>query len=184
MSTDPQQPEAVVRQYLDDQGGTTRASLHHLLTTFGVDLADESSKGQIEQRLRAAGVVLDRPLAGLAEDDEIALSVEPSESVVAAEGEAESSADASSVPEEPPAVPPSPGDTPPEHQGEAPLRLCRKCSVQTRTFSDRCQNCGASYLRGLGRLSRRAKVLLLAVPLLIVLAAAGIGVALKLRHDN
>ncbi|MFN2617629.1 MAG: hypothetical protein ABR581_10985 [Thermoleophilaceae bacterium] len=181
MSSGTQQPEAVIRQYLEEQGGTAKASLHHLLTTFGVDPADENGRQRIEIWLAEAGVIADRRLSGLAEDDEITLSLEPS----AAGPETGAAAYGSS--REPdkskPAEAPT-GRSPVEDHNDAPVRVCRKCSVQTRTFSDRCPNCGASYVRGLARLPGRTKALLLAVPILILLAAAGAGVALKIRHDN
>jgi hypothetical protein len=86
----------------------------------------------------------------------------------------------------PPPVTPPPA--PEEHSTNggpaAPVRVCRKCAVQSRTFDDRCPNCGSSYLRGLRRFRRRSiRMLVVLVPLLLVLGGAGAAVYLKLDHD-
>ena len=85
----------------------------------------------------------------------------------------------------PPITPPPVRDDESTNGGpSAPVRVCRKCAVQSRTFDDRCPNCGSSYLRGLRRFRRRStRVLIVLVPLLLLLGGAGAAVYLKLDHD-
>jgi hypothetical protein len=68
-------PEQVIRKYLDENGGQTEARVQHLLTSFGVDASDEAGRERIAESLASAGVEVDRPLAGLDEDEPIRLSV-------------------------------------------------------------------------------------------------------------
>lgn len=68
-------PEQVIRNYLDQNGGQTEAQVEHLLVSFRVDASDERGRERIAESLASAGVEVDRPLAGLAEDEPIRLSV-------------------------------------------------------------------------------------------------------------
>jgi ribosomal protein L40E len=67
---------------------------------------------------------------------------------------------------------------------DTPTRVCRKCSANATTAAMHCPYCGASYLRGWKGKSRRAKVALLVLPLVIVLGGGGTATALKLQHDQ
>jgi hypothetical protein len=58
-----------------DQNGQTEARVRHLLVTFGVDPGDSEGRERIEGSLAAAGVEVDRPLAGLDEEEAVRLSV-------------------------------------------------------------------------------------------------------------
>lgn len=64
----------VIRRYLDDQGGSTDAKVHHLLSTFAVDDDDAAGRERIVAELGGEGVRLDRPLEGLSPDEQIVLS--------------------------------------------------------------------------------------------------------------
>lgn len=64
----------VIRSYLDDQGGSTDARVHHLLTTFEVDDDDATGRERIVAALSEEGVRLDRPLEGLGRDEQVVLS--------------------------------------------------------------------------------------------------------------
>ncbi len=64
----------VIRRYLDDQGGSTDARVHHLLSTFEVDDDDAAGRDRIVAELSEEGVRLDRPLEGLGPDEQIVLS--------------------------------------------------------------------------------------------------------------
>ena len=68
-------PEQVIRKYLDEHGGQTEARFEHLLTSFGVEPADEQGRERIGRSLASAGIGVDRPLADLDGDDPIRLSV-------------------------------------------------------------------------------------------------------------
>ena len=66
--------------------------------------------------------------------------------------------------------------------GLVPTRVCRKCSVQSQSGGDFCPNCGRSYIRK--PLSKRMKLIVGGVVVLIVLAAATTGAVAKVRHDH
>ena len=68
-------PEHVIRSYLDQNGGETEARVEHLLVSFGVDASDQKGRERIGEALAAAGVAVDRPLAGLVEGEPVRLSV-------------------------------------------------------------------------------------------------------------
>ena len=68
-------PEQVIRKYLDERGGQSEARVEHLLTSFGVEAADEQGRERIGRSIASAGVEVDRPLAGLDGGDPIRLSV-------------------------------------------------------------------------------------------------------------
>jgi PASTA domain len=73
MQESPQQtqPEAVIRRYLDENGGSTDATLEHLLVSFGVSAEDVAARLRIEERLAAEGVIVEPDLAGLGVDDAV-----------------------------------------------------------------------------------------------------------------
>ena len=89
---------------------------------------------------------------------------------------------------------PSPSE---ETDTEDLVRVCRKCSTQSRTSGDYCPHCGASYLgrSGLGSiwgaskdrvrgLSPRSKKLLIGGAAILALVVAGGAVAAKIQSDN
>ena len=74
---------------------------------------------------------------------------------------------------------------------QPPLKVCRKCSVQTATTGEFCPHCGAGFstqgLRSkLGALmrSRPARRIAIAVGLLAVIGAITAGLAWKVHQDN
>jgi hypothetical protein len=76
---------------------------------------------------------------------------------------------------------------------ENPQRVCRKCSAITSAPGDFCPYCGTAYRRRgplkqsrnrVASWSRRRKALVFLLPLLLILAAAGVGTYLKIDHDN
>jgi hypothetical protein len=66
--------EQVIREHLE-QNGETEARVRHLLTSFRVDASDEEGRARIAESLASAGVEVDRPLAGLGEDEPVRLSL-------------------------------------------------------------------------------------------------------------
>lgn len=72
-------PEQTIRRYLDQHGGTTNATVDHLLKTFGVDEDDADGRGRITTALARAGVGIDRPLPFLAEDEGVRLFLSDSD---------------------------------------------------------------------------------------------------------
>jgi hypothetical protein len=76
--------------------------------------------------------------------------------------------------------------------GESPVRICPECSAQARTGGDRCPYCGGYYLRHRGArmrrrfqgLTRRTKLFIVGGLVLLLVGAAGLAIALKVRHDN
>lgn len=77
---------------------------------------------------------------------------------------------------------PRPSDPPLAVKSEAPIRVCRKCSTQAQTSGEFCPHCGARY--GKRRRSRRVRLLMLGVPLLILIVAGGATAVLMIQHDN
>ena len=106
-------PERAIRQYVEQQGGTTEAIVRHLLTTFGVDEDDEEGREAIAVRLTAAGLYLDRPLRGLGSDDPVRLSLAPSASDDAATVQAASPETTTNEPPSEEATFASPSPAPP-----------------------------------------------------------------------
>lgn len=66
---------------------------------------------------------------------------------------------------------------------EPPTKVCPKCSVQTQTAGSFCPHCGASYAGGRKFPKFSKRVVLIAVGLLIV-AIAGLTIALSIQHNN
>jgi hypothetical protein len=83
-----------------------------------------------------------------------------------------------------------PHNEPPK--GDPPIRVCPSCSAQSQTFSDTCPHCGASFIRSrskrakrkVGGWSRRRKITALVILAVLVGVAVGVGVILKVNHDN
>jgi hypothetical protein len=74
-----------------------------------------------------------------------------------------------------------------EPTGQAPVKVCPNCAVQERTTGEFCPHCGAPYHRkprGLKRLSKRAKIIVGAVILVLLLAGGATAAVLKVQHDN
>lgn len=63
-----------------------------------------------------------------------------------------------------------------------PTKVCSNCSVQTRTSGDFCPHCGKGYGARRRALSKKAIGVLVAI--VVVLALAGGGYAMKLRSDE
>lgn len=63
------------------------------------------------------------------------------------------------------------------------VKVCRKCSVQSRTEGNYCPHCGASYSKGFKptKLTRQ-RVLILAI--VLVLVGASVATALIIQHSN
>jgi predicted nucleic acid-binding Zn ribbon protein len=82
-------------------------------------------------------------------------------------------------------------DTEPWHErdpglreGEViPERLCPHCATISQTAGEFCPHCGKAFAKR-QRLSKRARVAILAVLVLVLLGGAGAGVAFKLHHDE
>jgi hypothetical protein len=77
---------------------------------------------------------------------------------------------------------PQPADPPLPADPEGPIRVCRKCSTQAQTHGEFCPHCGARY--GKRERSRRARLLIFGLPLLILIAAGGVAAALVIHHDS
>lgn len=75
---------------------------------------------------------------------------------------------------------------------EPPVRVCRNCSAQSRTFDDTCPYCGASFIRSrrlrakrrLKGLSKRQKIVIGGVILGLVVGGIATGAIAKVNHDN
>jgi len=64
----------LIRRYLDRQGGSSEARVHHLLSTFDVEDRDAAGRERIVAQLGEANIHVDPPLEGLDPDDEVVLS--------------------------------------------------------------------------------------------------------------
>lgn len=75
---------------------------------------------------------------------------------------------------------------------EPPIRVCPNCSAQSKTDSDTCPHCGASFIRSrrmrtrrrISGWSRRRKRLTLAAVAVLIGGAIAAGVIVKVNHDN
>lgn len=65
---------------------------------------------------------------------------------------------------------------------DPPVRVCRKCSTQAQTSGDFCPHCGARYSKK--KRSKKARALIIGVPLAALIAAAVIAAALIVHHSN
>jgi hypothetical protein len=70
-------PEEHIRRYLEGTGGETDATVHDLLTTFGVAAEDDSGRARIMASLAGAGVHVTPGLRGLAEDARVRVALAP-----------------------------------------------------------------------------------------------------------
>lgn len=66
--------------------------------------------------------------------------------------------------------------------GDAPTRVCRKCSTQSQTAGEFCPHCGARYTKH--RRSRRARILMLGIPLVLLVAGGGVAAGLIIHHND
>lgn len=66
---------------------------------------------------------------------------------------------------------------------QIPVRVCSRCSVQSKTSGNFCPNCGASYIARAGWLRSHKRFVLIVVGLLIV-AGAGTGIVLGVQHAD
>ena len=64
----------LIRGYLDKQGGSTEARVHHLLSTFEVEDEDAAGRERIVTELGEENIHVDPPLEGLGQDDQVVLS--------------------------------------------------------------------------------------------------------------
>lgn len=64
----------LIRRYLDGQGGSTEASVHHLLSTFEVEDDDAAGQQRIVRELGEENIRVDPPLEGLGQDERVVLS--------------------------------------------------------------------------------------------------------------
>lgn len=75
---------------------------------------------------------------------------------------------------------------------EPPVRVCRNCSAQSQTDSDKCPHCGASFIRSrrmrtkrrVGGWSRRRKVLTFLAVAVLIGGGAAAAIIIKTNHDN
>ena len=63
----------MIRNYVDEQGGSTEASVRHLLVSFEVD-DDPAGREEIVARLAEEGIDVDRSLKGLDPDEQVVLA--------------------------------------------------------------------------------------------------------------
>lgn len=63
-----------------------------------------------------------------------------------------------------------------------PTKVCGKCSVQSQTAGEFCPHCGHSYTRR--GPSKRTKLIVGVLVAVLVIAAGGTALALKMRHDS
>ena len=65
----------------------------------------------------------------------------------------------------------------------APERLCPHCATISQTAGEFCPHCGKAFAKH-QRLSKRARVAIVAVLVFVLLGGAGAGIVLKVRHDE
>lgn len=65
---------------------------------------------------------------------------------------------------------------------ELPIRVCPKCSTQSKAAGEHCPHCGAAFVRGRRKLGKRGRRLALA--LFVLLLAAGGATAYIVKHDH
>ena len=65
-----------------------------------------------------------------------------------------------------------------------PTRVCAHCSTQSQTSGDFCPYCGKSLVRRRRRISKRTKLVVAAVAVLLLGGTASTAVAMKVQHDN
>lgn len=70
-----------------------------------------------------------------------------------------------------------------EESGEALVKVCPKCSVQSSSGGSFCPNCGAAYVSTRRAIRFSKKVVLIGIGVLVI-AAAGTGVTLSIQHTN
>jgi hypothetical protein len=91
-------------------------------------------------------------------------------------------------------------DQPPDQQdnepgpgsSEPPIRVCPTCSAQSRTDSDTCPHCGASFIRSrrlrtrkrIGAVSKRKKIVVAGIIIGLLVGGVAAGAIAKINHDN
>jgi Protein of unknown function (DUF2510) len=70
-----QQPQGVIRRYLDQHGGTVQVPAYNLLSTWEVPDFEGGSRERIAQALRDAGIETDPPLSQVQRDTKVTLRV-------------------------------------------------------------------------------------------------------------
>jgi hypothetical protein len=78
--------------------------------------------------------------------------------------------------------PPEPTNDPGEHDG-VPTRVCPHCATISQTDGDFCPQCGKAFAKR-PRLSKRARVAIIAGVAVLLVGGAGIGIALKVHNDE
>jgi uncharacterized protein DUF2510/uncharacterized protein DUF4352 len=68
-------PEQVIREYLDDNGGSAEVPFRHLLASWGLTHAAEGQRDGIQAALKEAGVQVDPPFDRVGRDDPVTLYV-------------------------------------------------------------------------------------------------------------
>jgi hypothetical protein len=66
--------------------------------------------------------------------------------------------------------------------GGAPVRVCRRCSTQSRTSGEFCPHCGARFLRR--AIGKRGKILIGVLLVALLTAGGATAVVLRINHDN
>jgi hypothetical protein len=67
---------------------------------------------------------------------------------------------------------------------EQPVRNCPRCSIQSTTAGGHCPHCGATFMRGRRRRSRRFKIVLTSLVAFLLLGGGGAVAALRVAHEN
>jgi hypothetical protein len=65
---------------------------------------------------------------------------------------------------------------------ENPVRVCRKCAVQSQSGGEYCPHCGSSYARR--RRSRKARLIVFGLPVVVLALAGAAGAAVVVHHDH
>jgi hypothetical protein len=66
---------------------------------------------------------------------------------------------------------------------QMPVKVCRRCSIQSETTGNFCPQCAAPY-NGPGPRRKISKRIVIGVVTALVLAGSATGLALKVSHDN
>ena len=65
-----------------------------------------------------------------------------------------------------------------------PTRVCPHCAALSQTDGEYCPHCGQAFSSHPARSSRRTKLVLATLAILLLLGGAGTAVAIKVHHDN
>jgi len=69
-------------------------------------------------------------------------------------------------------------------QGQVPVKVCPRCSVQSQTDGNFCPHCAASYTGGAGPRSKISRRIVIAAVAALVVIGSATGLAVKVSHDN